>query len=70
MGEAWVMDVLGAARDEARSRGLFRLAEHLDDAILVAASEFHDARSVEEALSEHDVEAADALRIAQRPRIH
>lgn len=70
MGEAWVMDVLGAARNEARSRGLYRLAEHLDDAILVAASEFHDARLSEGTPSGDGFETGDPVRNAVRPGLH
>ena len=43
MSEAMVLEMLGAARDAARSRGMVRLAEHLDDAMLVAASEYYEA---------------------------
>lgn len=40
-----------AARDAARSHGFLRLAEHLDDALLMAASEMHEAIAAAAALS-------------------
>jgi|AACY02.2.fsa_nt_gi hypothetical protein len=43
MSEAWVLEVLADARDKARAGGLLKLAEHLDDAMLLAASEHHEA---------------------------
>lgn len=43
MSENMVLELIGLARDAARARNLYRLAEHLDDAILVAASDFHAA---------------------------
>lgn len=43
MSEAWFLELLGSVRDVARSHAMIRLAEHLDDAMLVAASEFHEA---------------------------
>jgi hypothetical protein len=43
MTEAWFLELLGSVRDVARSHAMIRLAEHLDDAMLVAASEYHEA---------------------------
>ncbi len=43
MSEAWFLELLGSVRDVARSHAMIRLAEHLDDAMLVAASEYHEA---------------------------
>jgi hypothetical protein len=34
---------IASARDAARAHGFLRLAEHLDDALLMAASEMHEA---------------------------
>jgi hypothetical protein len=48
MSEAWFLELLGSVRDVARDHSMMRLAEHLDDAMLVAASEFHEARMLVE----------------------
>ena len=42
MNEVGMMKLLGTIRDDARAKAMFRLAEHIDDAMLLAASEFHD----------------------------
>lgn len=47
MSESMVLALIGLARDAARARRLYRLAEHLDDAILVAASDYHAERDME-----------------------
>ena len=44
MSEMWIMELLTSVRDIARQSGYHRLAEHLDDGVLVAASEFHEHR--------------------------
>lgn len=54
MSEGWMMEVLGNARDAARAGGNYRLAEHLDDAMLIAACAYH-------AGSSEEVEVADGL---------
>lgn len=70
MSEAWVLEVLGSVRDMARSRAMLRLAEHIDDAMLIAASEYH------ETASSRECEAGDvggdpaALRDAPASRVH
>lgn len=46
MSEDRVLALLARARDAARRAGLARLAEHLDDGMLVAASEYAEASSV------------------------
>lgn len=46
MSEAWIMELLGSLRDVARKESMPRLAEQLDDAILIAASELHEAALV------------------------
>ena len=46
MSEAWFLELLGSVRDVARDHAMNRLAEHLDDAMLVAASEYHEAKLV------------------------
>ena len=53
MSEAWFLELLGSVRDVAKEHAMSRLAEHLDDAMLVAASEFHEARLVMENQAEH-----------------
>lgn len=47
MKEDWIIEMIGQIKDVARSHAMGRLAEHLDDAILIAASEFHDRRERE-----------------------
>ena len=42
MSEMWIMELLTSVRDIARQSGYARLAEHLDDGVLIAASEFHE----------------------------
>jgi hypothetical protein len=56
MSEAWFLELLGSVRDVARSHAMIRLAEHLDDAMLVAASEFHESMLVLENQAGHDRE--------------
>lgn len=53
MSEAWFLELLGSVRDVARDHAMNRLAEHLDDAMLVAASEYHESRMVLEYQAEH-----------------
>ena len=53
MSEAWFLELLGSVRDVARDHAMSRLAEHLDDAMLVAASEFHEAKLVLENQTGH-----------------
>ena len=53
MSEAWFLELLGSVRDVARSHAMIRLAEHLDDAMLVAASEYHEALLVLENQAGH-----------------
>jgi hypothetical protein len=70
MSEAWVMELLSGARDMARSKGLFRLAEHMDDAMLIAASEFHESTLAVAEPEAHDCESADTLRGAACAWVH
>jgi uncharacterized protein (DUF1501 family) len=56
MSEGWILELLASVRDAARSHAMTRLAEHLDDAILVAASEFHETARVAGGLARHDGE--------------
>ena len=42
MSEAWLIELLAVLRDAARRSDTPRLAEHLDDAALLAVSEIHD----------------------------
>jgi hypothetical protein len=46
MSEAWLIELLDVIRDAARRSDMARLAEHLDDAALIAASEIHERRAV------------------------
>ena len=56
MSEAWFLELLGSVRDVARSHAMIRLAEHLDDAMLVAASEYHEAMLVLESQTDNERE--------------
>jgi hypothetical protein len=64
------MELLSGARDMARSQGLFRLAEHMDDAMLIAASEFHDSALEAAESGVHDREGADTVRGAACAWMH
>ena len=70
MSEAQVLEMLGAARDAARSRGMFRLAEHLDDAMLVAASEYYEAAEELEFDALDDGQGAETIRGVGEQRVH
>lgn len=70
MSEGWVLEMLGNARAAARAQGLMRLAEHLDDAMLLAASEYHEAHWRREATEDDVLENADPLRISRGPSFH
>lgn len=70
MTETWMLELLGSVRDAARNNAMYRLAEHLDDAMLLAASEFHDADGAMESGSYHDSQGAAAVRIDPRIGLH
>lgn len=70
MSEAWILELLGTVRDVARSQAMIRLAEHLDDAMLVAASEYHEAMFTADLGKAHVFESATAVRSAAGPGIH
>jgi len=70
MAETWILELLGSARDAARAHAMPRLAEHLDDAMLLAASEFHEAGFAAEVGTVDEFEGACAARGAARPWIH
>lgn len=61
MSEAWMIELLSAVRDVARANSMGRLAEHLDDAMLLAASEYHEASRIGQA-GLHVVEGSEAVR--------
>jgi hypothetical protein len=69
MSEAWVLELLTGVRDVARVNGLFRLAEQIDDAMLIAASEFHDAALEVESATD-DREGAGSAGYAARAGLH
>lgn len=60
MSEVWVLEQLKSVRDIARSNAMYRLAEHLDDAMLLAASEFHDANEAMEIGAYHGRSTGEA----------
>lgn len=72
MNEAGIVELLGTMRDAARARAMFRLAEHLDDAILLAASEFHDKLATLSGVGEafNVRPPAEDLRDAARSALH
>jgi hypothetical protein len=57
MTDQWIIEMIGSVKDVARSHGMRRLAEQLDDAMLIAASEFHEGRA-----DEADIEVAHDCR--------
>jgi hypothetical protein len=70
MSEAWILELLGTVRDVARSQAMIRLAEHLDDAMLVAASEYHEAMFAADLGKAHVFESTNAVRSVAGPGIH
>jgi hypothetical protein len=72
MSEAWICEMLASIRDIARDSGMARLAEHMDDAMLVAASEFHESLTVgmNGIGYGHERSSAEDLREATRPAVH
>lgn len=70
MSEAWFLELLGSVRDVARSHAMIRLAEHLDDAMLVAASEFHEAVLVLENQAGHVQSRGETARSAAGTGFH
>ena len=70
MTEETMLEILGSARDAARSSGMFRLAEHLDDAMLMAASEFHASFDVQRIGGTHDAKDTGVAGRAFESRIH
>lgn len=50
MEQDWVLDVLTDLKTFAQQNGMFNLSEHLDDTLIVAASELaaHGNRGVEQ----------------------
>jgi len=46
MSEAWLIELIAVLRDAARRSEMPRLAEHLDDAALLAVSEIHERRDL------------------------
>jgi DNA-binding transcriptional ArsR family regulator len=70
MSEAWMMELLASVRDTARAKAMPRLAEHLDDAILIAASELHEALEEGRVPSRHDGGNPTAFRVAPAGGLH
>ena len=70
MSEANILGLLENARDLARSNAMLRLAEHLDDAILVAASEFHAERAENWDRLSHDRGDPETFRGAASRGLH
>lgn len=70
VSEAWMLELIAYVRDAARDGKMSRLAEHLDDAILIAASEFHDTDARIGMAGRHDGSGAEALRDLARHGLH
>jgi hypothetical protein len=70
MTEDSILEMLGTARDAARSGGMLRLAEHLDDAMLMAASEYHEALAAKRIGGAHDAKDRGIAGGAAATRIH
>ena len=73
VSEKWMTELLASARDIARSHEMHRLAEHLDDAILLAASEFHTAAAggnAEGAIVLNERLGTEGIRDTSRTEIH
>ncbi len=54
MAQDWMIDILTDIRQYAQKNAMLELAEHLDDAIFVAAHELKTATVSSDALSGHD----------------
>lgn len=70
MPEAWMLELISAVRDVARANAMYRLAEHLDDAMLIAASEFHTTDAQARTAGQDEPEGSKALRDAAQHRLH
>lgn len=70
MTEAWVLEVLSGVRDVARLGGHVRLAEQIDDAMLIAASDFHEAAFEMERWAGDDRQGAEAFRDTASAGLH
>lgn len=70
MSEVWVLEQLKSVRDIARANAMYRLAEHLDDAMLLAASEFHDANEAMESGARYEWTGGKAAGDAAEHRFH
>lgn len=55
MSNDWMIDVLADLRKFAEKQSMFDLAEHLDDAILVAATEIRDIEESKKVVKTYDV---------------
>jgi hypothetical protein len=70
MSEAWVLELLSSVRDIARQNGYHRLAEHLDDGMLIAASEAHRDTIAGEGDRGYDGPSATTFRGDARTSLH
>ncbi|SEA93068.1 hypothetical protein SAMN05444370_11913 [Rubrimonas cliftonensis] len=70
MHEAWMFELLRSVRDIATASAMPRLAEHLDDAILIAASEVHEHLAGQDGGRVNDGQVAAALRGDTRKELH
>lgn len=70
MSESMVLELISLARDAARAGGKLQLAEHLDDAMLVAASAFHAAAEGPEVVARDDTEDTEPAGDIVQSRLH
>ncbi len=67
MNNEWIIDVLLDLRNFAEKQVMMDLAEHLDDAILIAAAEIRDLADDQHAVK---VDDAKTGKISRTPREH
>lgn len=54
MSQEWILDLLTDLRAAAEQGALYELAEHLDDALVIAARELRSASTCSQMASSHD----------------
>ena len=64
MSQEWMLDLLTDLRDVAENRAMFELAEHLDDAVILAAREISVSKACSTLASTDDGMGRDVSRTA------
>lgn len=70
MNSEWIMDVLSDLRNFAEKQSMLDLAEHLDDAILVAAGEIRDQAESQSVVKVNDAEVGTIPGVLREHRIN